>query len=325
MPRRTKRVQEEESTRRRGCKKEQSCSHSEQRNPPPTMPSSLNSQMASAIENYDQSDDESNSELIIEGSLTPTSNDQEKASPQRQLTMGPNQDQHADYQHADYQSDDESNSELIIEGSLTPTSNDQEKASPQRQLTMGPNQDQHADYITVKRKQFKNVPKGQPTRHSENWQENHDDASPKRQPTMEQSQATNRKRKAEESQAQSNKRLNITNIIYISFAKDKIPSRMTFTKSIRNLTKVQYSGQTRDLKTGLGYSIKPESPQIAQIITQANLEVLFPDTEAKIGGRQHKTINPRRNKLPALLSQESVNNSAKVTSNLNLRRSTTSR
>ena len=134
------------------------------------MPSSLNSQMASAIENYDQSDDKSNSELIIEGSLTPTSNDQEKASPQRQLTMGPNQDQ-------------------------------------------------HADYNTVKRKQFKNVPKGQPTMHSENWRENLDDASPKRQPTMEQSHATNRKRKAEESQAQSNKRLNITNIIYISFAK----------------------------------------------------------------------------------------------------------
>ena len=192
------------------------------------------------------------------------------------------------------QSDDEPNSELIIEGSLTPTSNDQEKTSPQRQLTMGPNQDQHADYITVKRKQFKNVPKGQPTMHSENWQEKLDDASPKRQPTMEQSQATNRKRKAEESQAQSNKRLNITNIIYISFAKDKIPSRMTFTKSIRNLTKVQYPGQTRDLKTGLGYSIKPESPQIAQIITQANLEVLFPDTEVKIGGRQHMTNQPKK-------------------------------
>ena len=192
------------------------------------------------------------------------------------------------------QSDDESNSELIIEGSLTPTSNDQGKASPQRQLTMGPNQDQHADYNTVKRKQFKNVPKGQPTMHSKNWQDNLDDASPKRQPTMEQSQATNRKRKAEESHAQSNKRLNIKNIIYISFAKDKIPSRMTFTKSIRNLTKVQYPGQTRDLKTGLGYSIKPESPQIAQVITQANLDDLFPDTEVKIGGRQHKTNQPKK-------------------------------
>ena len=210
------------------------------------MPSSLHSQMASAIANYDQSDDESNSELIIEGSLTPTSNDQGKASPQRQLTMGPNQDQHAAYQ------------------------------------------------------QFKNVPKGQPTMHSENWQDNLDDASPKRQPTMEQSQATNRKRKAEESQAQSNKRpftsskQHFTNIIYISFAKDKIPSRMTFTKSIRNLTKVQYPGQTRDLKTGLGYSIKPESPQIAQIITQTNLENLFPDTGVKIGGRQHKTNQPNK-------------------------------
>ena len=69
---------------------------------------------------------------------------------------------------------------------------------------------------------------------------------------------------------------------------------MTFTKSIRNLTKVQYPGQTRDLKTGLGYSIKPESPQIAQISTQANLEVLFPDTEVKIGGRQHKTNQPKK-------------------------------
>ena len=69
---------------------------------------------------------------------------------------------------------------------------------------------------------------------------------------------------------------------------------MTFTKSIRNLTKVQYPGQTRDLKTGLGYSIKPESPQIAQIINQANLEDLFPDKEVKIGGRQHKTNQPKK-------------------------------
>ena len=215
----------------------------------------------------DDSDDECNSELTIaEGTISPVLHKKERRSDKSAPTGQSTMHSESDWPP--------------LQSSCKSPAKDQEMTSPQRQSTMRSDQDPKlADHLRLLRKQFQNAPNGQTTMYSANCQ-------------------TSRKRKAEVLKEDNN-------IIYISFAKVKVPSRMQFTKTIRNMTKVQYPGQTRDLKSGLGYSIKPETPEIAESFTQSKLEELFPDTQVEIGGRKNKTNNKKKQSYSFVISRVS--------------------